>query len=87
MPPAARTTRALRQAEDLREALMETDPEEAKRLLKPLLTAGSAEAPDAADLERELLDLVRKARNEREHGRPPHAFRALFRRLRDLSAC
>lgn len=76
--------RALLQAERLRAALMEADPEETERLLRPFSTAESALDTAAADPARELLDLVRKARNEREHGRPPHAFRALFRRLRDI---
>ena len=33
----------------------------------------------------ELRDLIARARNEKEHGRPPHAFRALFRKLKTLS--
>lgn len=82
----AADARALRRAEALREALMDADPEEMERLLKPFSAAESASDADANPA-RELRELVGKARNEREHGRPPHAFRALFRRLRDLSAC
>ena len=32
----------------------------------------------------EVLDLATKARNERDNGRPPKAFRALFRLLREI---
>lgn len=45
-----------------------------------LLAAFSAE--DAT----EIRDLTAKARNEREHSRPPHAYRALFRKLKSLPA-
>ena len=34
----------------------------------------------------EIRDLTAKARNEREHSRPPHAYRALFRKLKSLPA-
>lgn len=34
----------------------------------------------------EVLDLAAKARNERDNGRPPRAFRALFRLLRELES-
>ena len=34
----------------------------------------------------EILDLTAKARNERDNGRPPRAFRALFRLLRDIES-
>lgn len=51
--------------------------------------ADPAESAELAELTREIMELVRQARNEREHSRPPHAFRALFRnllrRLRELS--
>ena len=45
-----------------------------------LLAAFPAE--DAA----EIRGLTAKARNEREHSRPPHAYRALFRKLKSLQA-
>ena len=67
-------TASFRKTEHLRDQLMQASPAELDTLLEPL----SSEDQTA------LRDLVARARNEREHGRPPHAFRALFRRLRDL---
>lgn len=73
----AENTAAFKKAERLRNELMDADAEALARLLAPF---GPPDSEPAA----ELLELTRKARNEREHGRPPHAFRALFRRLREL---
>lgn len=69
-------TASFKHSEKLRDDLMRaTDAE-----LDALLAAFTSE--DAA----ELRDLTAKARNEREHGRPPHAYRALFRKLKSLPA-
>lgn len=66
---------AFKRCEKLRDDLMAAAPDEAEALL-----AAYGEE-DAA----ELRDLLARARNEREHGRPPHAFRALFRKLKTLA--
>ncbi len=68
-------TASFKKAELLREQLMQASPSELDTLLAPFPSA-----------EKDLRDLVIRARNEREHGRPPHAFRALFRKLRELPA-
>ncbi len=60
--------------EKLRDDLMIASADELDALLAPF-------APEDA---KELRELTAKARNEREHGRPPHAFRALFRKLKSL---
>ena len=89
----AENTRAVRRAEALRDALMEADEQETARLIessfpvRPEADPGQPDQTNPAERAREIMELVRQARNEREHGRPPHAFRALFRRLRDLSDC
>ena len=59
--------------EKLRDDLMIASPEELDTLLAPYAEQA------------ELRDLVAQARNEREHGRPPRSFRALFRKLKDIS--
>ena len=60
--------------EKLRDDLMEAEsPEVVNELLSPFSEEEAAT----------LRDLLDKAKNEREHGRPPKAFRALFRQLRD----
>ena len=65
-------TASFKRSEKLRDDLMNaTDAE-----MDTLLAAFSAE--DAT----EIRDLTAKARNEREHSRPPHAYRALFRKLK-----
>ena len=64
-------TLRFRQAEALRTALMEASPVELGKLLEPY---GQQD---------ELRDLIARARNEQEHSRPPHAFRLLFRKLRE----
>lgn len=69
-------TSSFKRSEKLRDDLMSaTDAE-----MDTLLAAFPAE--DAA----EIRDLTAKARNEREHSRPPHAYRALFRKLKSLPA-
>ena len=69
-------TASFKRSEKLRDDLMNaTDAE-----MDTLLAAFSAE--DAT----EIRDLTAKARNEREHSRPPHAYRALFRKLKSLPA-
>ncbi len=60
-----------------------------EKLRDDLMIASEAEldellAPFASEDAKELRELTAKARNEREHGRPPHAFRALFRKLKSL---
>ncbi|MEI3479095.1 MAG: DUF615 domain-containing protein [Bilophila sp.] len=65
---------AFKRCEKLRDDLMAAAPAETEALL-------SSYGEDAA----ELRDLIARARNEKEHGRPPHAFRALFRKLKTLS--
>lgn len=64
-----------RRCEKLRDDLMTASPAEADALL------ASFAAEDAS----ELRALLAKARNEREHSRPPHAYRALFRKLKSLA--
>lgn len=54
-----------------------------------LMLATSAEldsllAPYPAEAQTALRDLIARAQNEREHGRPPQSFRALFRKLKEL---
>lgn len=66
---------AFKQCEKLRDDLMVATPAEAETLLAPYGEEDAAE----------LRDLIARARNEREHGRPPHAFRALFRKLKTLA--
>ena len=67
---------SFKRSEKLRDDLMNaTDAE-----MDTLLAAFSAE--DAT----EIRDLTAKARNERKHSRPPHAYRALFRKLKSLPA-
>lgn len=66
---------AFKQCERLRDALMAATPDEAETLLAPYGEEDAAE----------LRTLVSQARNEKEHGRPPHAFRALFRKLKTLA--
>lgn len=68
-------TAIFKRCEKLRDDLMAASPNEVDGLL------ASFAAEDAA----ELRDLLGKARNEREHSRPPHAFRALFRKLKSLA--
>ena len=69
-------TASFKRSEKLRDDLMiATDAE-----MDALLAAFPAE--DAA----EIRGLTAKARNEREHSRPPHAYRALFRKLKSLQA-
>ena len=64
-------TRAFRRIEALRESLLQAaDPGE--------LCSGYGERAH------EIRALVLRARAERESGRPPHAFRALFRALQEL---
>ena len=53
-----------------------------EKLRDDLMSATDAEMEDAT----EIRDLTAKARNEREHSRPPHAYRALFRKLKSLPA-
>lgn len=65
-------TGALRRVEALREELLTADDPRA---------ACAAFGPRAAALYR----LTIRAREERKNGSPPHAFRALFRALRELS--
>ena len=67
-----------RHLEAWRDALLEADPPQRASLC----------ASYALPSERipEILDLAAKARNERDNGRPPRAFRALFRLLRDIEA-
>ena len=67
-------TASLQRVEQLRDQLLQASPAELDTLLEPF----PAE-------EKTLRELVDRARNEREHGRPPHAFRALFRKLRELT--
>lgn len=65
---------AFKRCEKLRDDLMAASPAETDELL------ASFAPEDAA----EVRDLLAKARNEREHSRPPHAYRALFRQLKSL---
>lgn len=67
-------TADFKRAEKLRDDLMDAGQSELDNLLRPF----------AEEDARELRELVGRARNEREHSRPPHAFRALFRKLRTL---
>ena len=69
-------TASSKRSENLREDRQSATEAE----LETLLAAFPAE--DAA----EIRDLTAKARNEREHSRPPHAYRALFRKLKSLPA-
>ena len=66
---------AFKRCEKLRDDLMAAAPAETEALLSPYGEEDAAE----------LRDLIARARNEKEHGRPPHAFRALFRKLKTLS--
>lgn len=68
-------TAAFKRCEKLRDDLMSASPAETETLLAPYAEADAAE----------LRDLISRARNEKEHGRPPHAFRALFRKLNILA--
>lgn len=68
-------TAAFKRCEKLRDDLMAASPAETETLLAPYAEADAAE----------LRDLISRARNEKEHGRPPHAFRALFRKLNILA--
>ena len=67
-------TASFKRFEKLRAALMIATDAEMDALL-----AEFAEEAAAA-----LRDLTVKARNERQHSRPPHAFRALFRKLKSI---
>lgn len=64
-----------KRCEKLRDDLMAAAPAETEELLAPYGEKDAAE----------LRDLISRARNEKEHGRPPHAFRALFRKLKSLA--
>lgn len=55
------------------------------RLLEDDLAVGEFVAAHPAVDRIELTALVREARGERAGGRPPHKFRALFRRIRQLT--
>ncbi|MEG2140134.1 MAG: ribosome biogenesis factor YjgA [Bilophila sp.] len=68
-------TASFKHLEKLRDELMLATPAETVTLL----------AAFSVENQGEVRDLVAKARNEREHGRPPHAFRALFRKLKTLA--
>ncbi len=61
-----------------RDALLTASPEQRARLC----------ADYALPQEKipEILDLAAKARNERDNGRPPRAYRALFRLLREIES-
>ena len=65
-----------RQAEMQREALVSAAPEE-----RPALCARFGIPPPRI---KEVENLAARAANEREYRRPPHAFRALFRLLREI---
>ena len=65
---------AFKRLEALRDELMAASEGELTSLLAPF-----GQEADG------LRDLVRKARNERLHQRPPRDFRALFRKLKALS--
>lgn len=67
-------TASFKKLELLRDQLMQASPDELDTLLSPFPSE-----------EKTLRDLVLRARNEREHNRPPHAFRSLFRKLRELN--
>lgn len=67
-------TVSFKHLEKQRDELMLATPAE----LDSLLASYSGEAQTA------LRDFIARARNEREHGRPPHSFRALFRKLKEL---
>lgn len=66
-------TASFKRFEKLRDDLMNVTGAE----MDALLAAFSAE--DTA----EIRDLTAKARSECEHSRPPHVYRALFRRLKN----
>lgn len=65
---------AFHHAERLRDALLTATDVEVRRLLAPLSSS--------PQLEEELHELVKRAKDENG---PPHAKRALFRRLRELT--
>lgn len=67
-------TAVFKQAERWREDLLGASPDELDGLLAVFGEAGPS-----------LRDLVLQVHNERQHQRPPHAFRALFRHLRTLA--
>ena len=65
-----------KRAEQLRDVLLQAKPESGE--LEKALAAFPEETRD------ELRDLAARARDEQAGGRPPHASRALFRKVRDL---
>lgn len=75
---------AFKRAERVRDTLMTASTDDIASLLLAFLPKN--EDVDRAQVIAEIQELVQKARNEREHKRPPHAFRALFRRLREVQA-
>ena len=74
---ARRETAALHRVEALRDALLGFEGDAA-------MTALLAEHPHAD--RQHLRQLVRNAHEERKRNKPPHAFRELFRELKDLLA-
>ena len=72
---ARRETAALHRVEALRDALLGFEGDAA-------MTALLAEHPHAD--RQHLRQLVRNAHEERKRNKPPHAFRELFRELKDL---
>ncbi len=66
---------SLKKVEQLRDKLMLASPTELDALLAQL----------PVEEHNILRDLISRAREERKHKHPPHAFRALFRRLRIAS--
>ena len=74
---ARRETAALHRVEALRDALLGFEGDAA-------MTALLAEHPHAD--RQHLRQLVRNAHDERKRNKPPHAFRELFRELKDLLA-
>ncbi len=67
-------TASFKRFEKLRDDLMIATDAEMDALLAEFAEEDAAE----------LRDLTVKARNERQHSRPPHAFRALFRKLKSI---
>ena len=74
---ARRETAALHRVEALRDALLAFEGDAA-------MTALLAEHPHAD--RQHLRQLVRNAHDERKRNKPPHAFRELFRELKELLA-
>ena len=74
---ARRETAALHRVEALRDALLGFEGDAA-------MTALLAEHPHAD--RQHLRQLVRNAHDERKRNKPPHAFRELFRELKELLA-